>query len=139
MAEYWAKRRKSIKVVPRWISVKDALPEGDDCEGVLAVVNGRCGNVTFDHALELAEYDPVAGEWIITAYPEFEHPDVTHWTPLPELPGGGESITTGEIYERLEKMVKDIIDSPPLVCLTFSLPDPMQECVIEFKQITEED
>ena len=66
-----------------WISVKDRLPE--DGEGVLALVSGKCGNVTFESAYELAEYSKKDG-WILCYFPEFADPDVSHWMPLPEPP-----------------------------------------------------
>ena len=73
----------NVEPVRRWVSVKDALPEGKD--SVLVVVSGKHKNITFDRALELAEYTPGEG-WYLDAYPEREAPGVTHWMPLPELP-----------------------------------------------------
>lgn len=68
----------------RWIS--DRPPLQDEATGyVLAVVDGECGNITFDGALVLAEYDPPYGEWLVDAYPDgiFK---VKAWRPLPEPP-----------------------------------------------------
>lgn len=68
----------------RWIS--DRPPLQDEATGyVLAVVDGECGNITFDGALVLAEYDPPYGEWFVDAYPDgiFK---VKAWRPLPEPP-----------------------------------------------------
>lgn len=76
-------------VEPRkhWVSVTDRLPDGNDCDGVLVVVNGRYKNVHFDRALQLAGYDAYERAWILDAYPEWDAPEVTHWMPLPEVPG----------------------------------------------------
>ena len=76
-----------VEAARRWVSVKDALPEGKDCDGVLVVVSGKHKNTTFVQALELAEYTPGEG-WYLDAYPEWKTPGITHWMPLPELPVG---------------------------------------------------
>lgn len=68
-----------------WISVKDKLPE--DGLGVLVVVSGEYQNITFEMALELANYIKNYG-WIIEAYPEWDNPKVTHWQHLPQAPKG---------------------------------------------------
>ena len=73
------KLQKADAAIPRWISVKDRLPE--DGEGVLALVSGKCGNATFESAYELAEYSKKEG-WILCYFPEFADPDVSHWMPL---------------------------------------------------------
>ena len=60
--------------LPKWISVKDRLPE--HCSGLLNVSNGKivvCGS-----------YDRIWGIWDSSPYVEsFE---VTHWQPLPPPP-----------------------------------------------------
>ena len=85
MLEKLQKAQEELDEMKRigWISVKDRLPE--DGEGVLALVSGKCGNVTFESAYELAEYSKKDG-WILCYFPEFADPDVSHWMPLPELP-----------------------------------------------------
>lgn len=68
-------------VVGDWISCELMLPE----EGqVLALVCGKYKNITFDHALLLAEY--VDGEWILEQYPEAMDITVSHWAFIPDLP-----------------------------------------------------
>lgn len=67
----------------KWISVKDRLPEGDNC--VLVVVNGVLGNIIFENAVQIAEYCPGEG-WIVEGFWNWKNPDVTHWQNLPEPP-----------------------------------------------------
>ena len=64
-----------------WIPVSERLPE-NVC-GVLVTVNGKHNNITFENALEIAEYDNIEG-WIIEGYLDWLDPDVTAWQPLPE-------------------------------------------------------
>lgn len=67
-----------------WISVKDRLPNENEC--VLVIVSGKPSeNITLDGAYELAEYDPVEG-WILEMWPEWGSAVVTHWMPLPQPP-----------------------------------------------------
>ena len=64
-----------------WITSKQMLPE----EGqVLALVCGKYKNITFDHAVLIAEY--VDGEWILEQYPAAEDITVSHWAFIPDLP-----------------------------------------------------
>lgn len=65
----------------KWIPVTERLPE-NVC-GVLVTVNGKHNNITFENALEIAEYDNIEG-WIIEGYLDWLDPDVTAWMPLPE-------------------------------------------------------
>ena len=64
-----------------WIPVSERLPE--DGYGVLVTVNGKHNHITFENALEIAEYDSEDG-WIIEGYLDWTNPDVTAWQPLPE-------------------------------------------------------
>ena len=64
-----------------WIPVTERLPE--DGYGVLVTVNGKHNNITFEDALEIAEYDNIEG-WIIEGYLDWLDPNVTAWMPLPE-------------------------------------------------------
>lgn len=67
----------------QWISVKDRLPETDEC--VLVIASGRYKNIKLVDAYELANY--YAGEgWYLEAYPEMEDPYITWWMPLPDPP-----------------------------------------------------
>lgn len=68
-----------------WISVKDRLPDNDDF--VLVIVSGKVGNITLDNAFQLAQFSMDEG-WILEMWPEWEDPNVTYWTPLPEPPEG---------------------------------------------------
>ena len=65
-----------------WISSEWELPaeEGQ----VLALVYGKYKNITFDHAVLLADY--VDGEWILEHYPEATDITVSHWAFIPDLP-----------------------------------------------------
>ena len=60
--------------LPKWIPVKERLPENDK---TVLVWNRRNSREYFD------VYDH--GRWII-----FEWEDITHWMPLPEPPKDGE-------------------------------------------------
>lgn len=64
-----------------WVPVTERLP--DNGYGVLVTVNGKHNNITFENALEIAEYDNTEG-WIIEGYLDWIDPDVTAWQPLPE-------------------------------------------------------
>ena len=64
-----------------WIPVSERLTE-NGC-GVLVTVNRKHNNITFENALEIAEYDNTEG-WIIEGYLDWLAPDVTAWMPLPE-------------------------------------------------------
>lgn len=68
-AEYYA-------AFPKWINVKDRLPEVQKC--VLAHIYGY--TVSF-----VAEYIPDINEWLTEDGETFNYRDITHWQPLPEL------------------------------------------------------
>jgi hypothetical protein len=82
------------KSYPAWISVEDQLPENSDF--VLAVVNGNYKvpgmNVIFTNGMVIASWWGEADGWDLDGYPEHdpEKLKVTHWMPLPDVPGGGE-------------------------------------------------
>jgi len=68
-----------------WISVEDRLPEEnykDDL--VLAIVSGRCGNMSFHEAYLLAYYSD--GVWGLDDYPDVVDLRVHYWMPLPNPP-----------------------------------------------------
>lgn len=69
--------------VPRWISVTEGMP-GDENEH-LVIVNGVWENIHFKEAYEMVTYSADEG-WILSAFPEWDAPVVTHWMPLPEAP-----------------------------------------------------
>lgn len=69
----------------KWISVEDRLPEDDEGQ-VLAIVNGKHGNINFVNGIVMAEYFNSDKEWILEMFPEIRNPNVTHWQPLPEPP-----------------------------------------------------
>ena len=79
-----------------WISVKDRLPESEVF--VIVIVSGKYRNITFDKAIELAEYSPDEG-WILELFPECtNHMNVTHWMPLPEPPKEDEKTRWNEAH-----------------------------------------
>lgn len=64
-----------------WIPCKERLPENDMC--VLAQVNGKYKNITFEDAFEFATY--IKGEgWTLEEYPDYYNPNVIAWRKLPE-------------------------------------------------------
>ena len=65
-----------------WVSITKSLP-GTDCF-VLGIVNGTYGNITFENAIQLVEYD--GSVWWIDGYPDIDAVNVTHWMPLPQGP-----------------------------------------------------
>ena len=67
-----------------WIDAKKQLPENPD-ETVLCIVSGRYENTTFYKAYEMATFSWDEGR-ILESYPEWETPEVSWWTPLPEPP-----------------------------------------------------
>lgn len=82
-----------------WISVKDRLPDADG--KVLVFIPQREG--CLQNGMYLGELKPIkandgsgnffnipieASEWTVWGFSYFEHPIVTHWMPLPELPKG---------------------------------------------------
>ena len=64
-----------------WIPVEERLPEDDDF--VLATVTGIYNALTFSSAIQLASYCKDDG-WFIEGYPDWENPNVSAWSPLPE-------------------------------------------------------
>ena len=71
-----------------WVPVTERLP--DNGYGVLVTVNGKHNNITFENALEIAEYDNTEG-WIIEGYLDWLDPNVIAWQPLPEPYKGGKN------------------------------------------------
>ena len=77
---------------PRWISVKERLPEPD--QDVLLIAHGWKGQLLYIGRLhhEEAETSWLTGittmesEWSINGWSYLKTPLVTHWMPLPELP-----------------------------------------------------
>lgn len=77
---------------PRWISVKERLPEPD--QDVLLIAHGWKGRLLYIGRLhhEEAETSWLTGittmesEWSINGWSYLKTPLVTHWMPLPELP-----------------------------------------------------
>ena len=69
-------------MIHRWISVSESLPETK--KFVLIIVSGKPRkNITLEHAVELAVYDPDEG-WILEMYPEWCESEVIAWMPTPE-------------------------------------------------------
>lgn len=68
---------------PRWIPVTERLPEKDKDVLVYATTKFIGGSKIAIDKLEEGELHPI---WLYT-HGWFE---VTHWMPLPELPGGGD-------------------------------------------------
>jgi len=69
-----------------WISVKDRMPEkarGED--GVLGLVNGYNGRITFIDAYIIVRYDYVENAWWSEDY-DIEGCTISHWIPLPGPP-----------------------------------------------------
>lgn len=77
---------------PRWISVKERLPEPN--QDVLLIAHGWKGRLLYIGRLhhEEAETSWLTGittmesEWSINGWSYLKTPLVTHWMPLPELP-----------------------------------------------------
>lgn len=69
--------------VTRWIPVTERMPEDENEH--LIIVNGVWKNIHFKEACEMATYSADEG-WILSAFPEWDAPVVTHWMPLPEAP-----------------------------------------------------
>ena len=77
---------------PRWISVKERLPEPD--QDVLLIAHGWKGRLLYIGRLhhEEAETSWLTGittmesEWSINGWSYLKTPLVTYWMPLPELP-----------------------------------------------------
>lgn len=70
-----------LKEQNRWIPVEERLPEEDTI--VLLTVSGLYSCITFSDAIELGNLCS-DGEWFIEGYPDWDDPNVTAWTPLPE-------------------------------------------------------
>ena len=69
--------------VQRWIPVTERLPKEDGL--VLAIVDGRHGNIEFVEAYMIAEFFPGRG-WILEDCPDALDFEVTCWQPLPNAP-----------------------------------------------------
>ena len=67
--------------VGEWIPVSKELPEDDEL--VLATVNDKHNNVTFENTLMTGCYCYAEG-WILEGYIDWVGPNVTAWMPLPE-------------------------------------------------------
>lgn len=67
-----------------WVESAGRLPETGD-QNYLVVVTGKFGNVTFQNAIEIAEYSKSDG-WIFEAWPMAKDLKVSHWMPLPDPP-----------------------------------------------------
>ena len=76
----------AVDAGPKWISVKDALPE--ESAFVLCLLSGRYKNVSYENAYVIGTYYADDG-WILEEAPRWENPPVTHWMPLPEPPKEG--------------------------------------------------
>lgn len=57
---------------------------------VLTLVDGKYKNISFERAPMICAWFGNEG-WFCNEYPEWDNPGVTHWMPLPERAGGGES------------------------------------------------
>ena len=64
-----------------WIKADKGVPQSE--ETVLAIINGKCGRVTFKNCYQLVSFD---GKWFCEDWPEMENLEVLFWTPLPNLP-----------------------------------------------------
>lgn len=77
---------------PRWISVKERLPEPD--QDVLLIAHGWKGRLLYIGRLHheeaqtswLTGITSMESEWSINGWSYLKTPLVTHWMPLPELP-----------------------------------------------------
>lgn len=74
--------RDLTKMVPRWISVEDRLPENG--QKVIATFKNEEGVI-----VDQARYSN--GEFDFASWAYVWHENITHWMPMPELPGTGES------------------------------------------------
>lgn len=84
--------RNLTKMVPRWISVKERLPE--DGQEVLLIAHGWKGKLLYVGHLQHMEAETSwltgitsqESDWCIDGWSYLRAPYVTHWMPLPELP-----------------------------------------------------
>lgn len=84
--------RSLTKMVPRWISVKDRLPEYE--QDVLLIAHGWEGQLLYIGCLHhegaikswLTGITSKESEWSISGWSYLRAPEVTHWMPLPEPP-----------------------------------------------------
>lgn len=72
---------KNQQKVCDWIPCKERLP--DDDTFVLAQVDGKYKNTTFENSFEFATY--IKGEgWTLETYPDWYNPNIIAWRPIPE-------------------------------------------------------
>lgn len=64
-----------------WIPTAERTPEHSD-DFLLVQINGKCKNITFDNAFQLATY--TSEGWIVEGYEELEDLNVIAYQPLPE-------------------------------------------------------
>lgn len=82
------KATKAVDAWPKWISVKDGMPDEND-----KITEGHFSSdlvlvaITLEDGKRLVCEDiACSGEWYNNRY----HCEVTHWTPMPGLPEDGE-------------------------------------------------
>lgn len=64
-----------------WIPTAERTPEHSD-NFLLVQINGKCKNITFDNAFQLATY--TSEGWIVEGYEELGDVNVIAYKPLPE-------------------------------------------------------
>lgn len=70
---------------PGWININVALPDPDDGDWVIGVVDGKDGAVELRNAVMMVCYDSESGAWTLDHDPETEVA-VRYWMPAPEAP-----------------------------------------------------
>lgn len=84
--------REIFERMPKWVSVKERLPEPD--EDVLLIAHGWEGRLLYLGCLHhtnaekswLTGITSAESEWCIRGWSYLKVPLVTHWMPLPDLP-----------------------------------------------------